>query len=229
MNLRPLIAAALLMTLPGGMALAATAPDAVPLAVAVGPGSWISLAGTSTLHPFTSRSTQPTVSATRRAEARDPANATAMVELATADAVRDVTVDVPVRTLLSGEGGLDKNLWKALKSEDHPRIRYRLAGYTLVPAGSPDTLHVRAEGTLEVAGVQRPVPLEVVALRGADGVVLEGTASLRMSDFGVKPPRLMLGALRVGDRVAIRYHLVILPHVPATQPPATAGREVGRP
>jgi polyisoprenoid-binding protein YceI len=230
MNLRLLVTAVLLPALLGaaGNASAATAP--APLAVGIGPGSWISLAGTSTLHPFTSRSTRFSVSATRRGDASDPADATAVIELARSPIVQGVTVDIPVRSLLSGEGGLDKNLWKALKSEQYPGIEFRLASYALEPAGgASDTMRVRAEGTLEVAGVAQPLPLEVIAVRGDGGVVLEGTSAIRMSDFGVKPPRLMLGALRVGDRVTIRYHLVVLPRTPGQDSPATAGREVGRP
>lgn len=230
MSLRTLVTAASLPILLGAASLAAAASDPAPLAVGLGPGSWISLAGTSTLHPFTSRSTQFSLSATRRADAQDPSDATAMVHLAGSSAVQGVLVDIPVRSLLSGEKGLDKNLWKTLDSERYPRIRYRLSAYSLEPSDrASDTLRVRVEGTLEVAGVERPVPLDVVTVRGPEGVVLEGTSTLRMSDFGIKPPRFMLGALRVGDNLAIRYHLLVLPRIPAEASPATAGREVGRP
>jgi polyisoprenoid-binding protein YceI len=230
MNLRMVVTVALLPALlsAAGNGAGSTAP--APLAVGLGPGSWISLEGTSTLHPYTSRSTRFLVTATRRGDARDPSDATGLVELAGTSVVQGVTVDIPVRSLLSGEGGLDKNLWKTLKSEEYPRIEYRLSSYALAsPSGTSDTLRVRAEGTLKVTGVERPVPLEVVAVRSEGGVVLEGTSTLRMTDFGVKPPRLMLGALRVGDRIVIRYHLLVVPGMSGVESPATAGREVGRP
>ncbi len=217
---------ALLLAVAGGSG-AATAP--VPLAVELGPGSWISLDGTSTLHPYSSRSTRLAISATRSSEARDPADAATMVELARTSAVRDAALDVPVRSLLSGEGGLDKNLWKALKSDEYPRIQYRMTSYAVAPATSADSMHVRVEGTLDVAGVQRPVPLELTAARSPDGIVLEGLSSLKMSDFGVKPPRLFLGALRVGDRIVVRYHLLVVPRGVGQEPSANAGMERGRP
>jgi hypothetical protein len=229
MNLRLPAAAAFLPALVAAtLACAATAP--APLAVGLGPGSWISLEGTSTLHPFTSRSTRLSAAATRRGDARDPADANALAELARSPVVQGVTVDIPVRSLLSGEAGLDRNLWKALKSEEHPRIQYRLANYALAPPGGAlDTTRVRVEGTLQVAGVEHPLPLDVTAARSEGGIVLEGTAALLMSDYGVKPPRLMMGLLRVGDRVVIHYRLLVVPLKPGGEPTANARPEGGRP
>ena len=207
----------------------ATASAPRPLAVTLGPGSWIAVDGTSTLHAFSSRSNRIALTVTRRGDAPDPADPAALLALAGSSAVDGATLDVPVRPLLSGESGLDKNLWKALKSGEYPTIEYRMTGYDATPAASADSVRVRVDGALEVAGVERPVPLELTAARSGDGVVLEGTSTLKMSDFGVKPPRLFLGALRVGDRVIVRYHLLVIPGRAGGGPTATAGGDAGRP
>jgi hypothetical protein len=40
-------------------------------------------------------------------------------------------------------------------------------------------------------------------------LLLDGERALLMTDFQVKPPRLMLGALRTDDRVVVKFHLEI--------------------
>jgi hypothetical protein len=225
MRLATALVTILLLTAPGPAG--ATAP--APLGVQLAPGSWISLEGTSTLHPFTSRSTQVAISATRSDAAQDPVDAATLAALARTSVVLGATLDVPVRSLRSGENGLDKNLWKALHSAEYPTIEYRMASYEVTPAASPDSMQVRVQGSLQVAGVERPVPLELTVARDEQGVVLAGSSALKMSDFGVKPPRLFLGALRVGDRIVVRYHLQVVPRGPAAEPPAVAGTLKGRP
>jgi hypothetical protein len=32
-----------------------------------------------------------------------------------------------------------------------------------------------------------------------------------MSDYGIKPPTMMMGTIRVGDKVTVRYRLLLVP------------------
>ena len=117
-----------------------------------------------------------------------------------------------MRSLRSAKSGLDKNLWKNLRADEFPAIRFHLAKYDVAPAGaSPDTLRIRAEGTLEVAGATRPDTLDARAYRTAQGLWIEGDEPLLMSDFGIRPPTMMMGTLRVKDRIVVRYRLLLVP------------------
>jgi hypothetical protein len=60
-------------------------------------------------------------------------------------------------------------------------------------------------------GRERPVTLEARAIRNGSGVWLEGSRGLRMTDYGIKPPTMMLGTLRVGDSITVRYRLLLVP------------------
>jgi hypothetical protein len=40
-----------------------------------------------------------------------------------------------------------------------------------------------------------------------------------MSEFGVKPPTLMLGAIKVKDKIVVGYDIVIRPSKPARGAP----------
>jgi len=42
-----------------------------------------------------------------------------------------------------------------------------------------------------------------------EGIVLEGSKALLMSDFGIKPPTMFLGTLKTADRVVVEWRLVL--------------------
>jgi hypothetical protein len=50
--------------------------------------------------------------------------------------------------------------------------------------------------------------MTIDATRAADGVVsATGDQAIKMTAFGIKPPRLMLGTLRVGDQLKVKFTL----------------------
>ena len=181
-----------------------------PIQVRLGPGSALWLAGTSTLHDFESRTAETVVTMTRDGAAPEPRDAAGLAALMRALAVRDVEVTVPVLTLRSEKSGLDKNLWKTLKAGEYPNIVFHLDRYSLPDSGAAgDTIAVKAEGSLTVVGVSRPATLLLRAYPGDGGLWVEGRYALRMTEFGIKPPKMMLGTLRVGDRITVGYKLLL--------------------
>jgi hypothetical protein len=56
-----------------------------------------------------------------------------------------------------------------------------------------------------------------VAIRQADGSIkATGTVPVKMTAFQMKPPTAMLGAIRCGDEVKVKFDLVVGPKVIAT-------------
>jgi len=126
--------------------------------------------------------------------------------------LRKVQVKVPVRNLKCGHGGMDNNLYKALKADDSPNIGYILATFDVVPGTTSDSFTVRTVGALTVAGTEKTVSMDVTASRLADGSVrAEGALPLLMTDFGVKPPRALLGTLRTDNKITVKFTLVVGP------------------
>jgi polyisoprenoid-binding protein YceI len=87
-----------------------------------------------------------------------------------------------------------------------------MAGYELGVETTSGDLPIQANGTLTVAGVEREIQIAATAHREPDGVRFRGTAPLRMTQFGIKPPTTMMGALRTSDDVVIHFDLVIAPN-----------------
>ena len=189
---------------------AAQMTDGVRLAV--GPGSELTFEGTSTLHAFHCRTTKleatvnvdPTYMEARLSQLNRP--------------LKSVEVMIPVKSLSCGNKGLEENMFKALKADKYPEIRYQLSTYEIANATTDEGLTLQAVGTLIVAGQQKTIEMLVKTDRGRDGnATATGTQSILMTDFGIKPPVFMLGALRTGNKVVVSFKLNVRPSAVATR------------
>jgi hypothetical protein len=213
-RLRALLGVALLMALLP-LRLAAD-PDPAGRMLGLGPDSRLWLEGTSTLHDYESETRAVVITWVCDPSAPAAADLGTLIQ---SSIVRRVDVRVPVLSLRSKKSGLDKNLWRTLGAEKHPDIRCQLTRYTVTSAPG-DSLQIRAEGTLEVAGRSRAIVLDARGWKGPHGLWVSGSAPLLMSDYGIKPPTMMMGALRVADRVTVRYRLLLTPKDGAASPSA---------
>ena len=190
----------------------AHAAEGTPLAVTLGPGSVLWLEGTSNVHDFESRSKEVQIEFSGNPGAAQPTDAAAILALIRSSAVHGVLVKVAVNSLRSDKEGLDKRLRKAMQAEEYANVAFSLKQYVLSPSrAGDDTVAIQAEGSLAIAGRELPISLEARAYRAAEGVWLEGSETLLMSDYGIKPPRMMLGTLRVRDPITVRYRLFLIP------------------
>lgn len=167
-------------------------------------GGSLKLEGTSTLHPW-SASTKD-LRGSFRLKADAPAGDVA--SLVRSGAVESFELSIPVQSLKSGEGGLDDNMYKALKAEKNPSIVFRMSSYQVTP-GAGGALKATLNGQLRVAGVARPVAIDLDAQPTAHGLRVTGSKVLSMKDFDVKAPVLMLGMIKTGDTVTVRFDVEI--------------------
>lgn len=121
-------------------------------------------------------------------------------------------VEIPVKSLTSGKSGMDKNMYGTLKADKYPVITYRLESAEIqpnqpVPRDLPGAeVTVNTTGIVTVAGKEKRVQIPMQIKRLPENrLEISGETSLRMSDFGVPPPKFMAGLLRVGDEVLVRW------------------------
>ena len=186
---------------------AASLAQAAGLATQAGSKLWLD--GSSTVHAYSSTASKLQVTF-QHDPAAWPADATggdAIERLIREKGVKSMEVVVDVAGMRSGKDGLDKNMRKSLKADKHPEIRFRMAGYELAKATAPMTID--AKGTLNVAGVDQAIQLSVTATREGDTVRLKGTAPLLMTQFGIKPPTMMMGAMRTSDKIVVHFDLIV--------------------
>jgi|KBSSwiStaDraftv2_1062776.scaffolds.fasta_scaffold05330_5 hypothetical protein len=191
------------------------APASAPVAVRLGPGSTLWIEGGSNVHEWESRTTQPTVKLLRDASSSDPNDVAALDAWLRGGGLKGLDLGVPLATMHSKKGStLDKNLLKALKAEQNPEITFHL---TQAKVGEPsgDSLSVSADGVLRIAGRERPITVAGRLVRSEAGVWLNGSHGLRMSEYDVKPPTMMLGTMRVHDSVSVYFKLLLAPGTPS--------------
>jgi polyisoprenoid-binding protein YceI len=78
----------------------------------------------------------------------------------------------------------------------------------LVQAG--EAVRATLTGTLTMGGVEKPITFDADVIAGDSGVVeVGGSVDVNMKDFGLKPPSLMLGTMKVRELVNVRFELLL--------------------
>lgn len=167
------------------------------------PGSTLSVEGTSTLHGFTCK--------TDKMEAFidvDPAFRVKQLTEVPHPIVKTRVV-VPVKSLKCGDGKMDGNMYETLKADENPTITYVLSSYALVDGSATESAFAaNTEGQLTIVGQERTIAMPIKATRGADGsATATGKYSFLMTDFGIRPPKFMFGALKVGNQVVVTFNI----------------------
>ncbi len=169
----------------------------------------ITIEGTSTLHDWEIKGDTIVGRMSLDAAATDIESA-----LFDGNAIPEVQVEIPVESLESGRRRMDTETAKALNAARYKFITYKLTSMERAPdqpaerleAGEEnDVLHAVATGELTISGQTRTVTFPVTIADRNGGLTIRGAADLKMTDFGVEPPRLMLGALRVGDDINVQF------------------------
>ena len=185
--------------------------DATRAAIAIGTGSELTITGTSTMHDWESKTSVITMTFTRAPGQADPADAAGIAALVKSSGIATADVDLPVAKFHSHKDGLDKNMMKSLKSDQFPSITFHMDRYAVAGPATGDTISLTADGTLTVCGKPKKLTLAAKAWMSDKGLWVAGSQPLNMTDFGVKPPTMMMGAIKTGDRVVIHYQLLLAP------------------
>src|SRR5208282_1183291 len=168
------------------------------------PQSKLWLEGDSTLHKYSSSAAQIQFTADSPSAAETGASLK-VDEVVNRGLVKNLRVVVPVDQLRSGEKGLDKNMVKALKGADYPNIVFKMDSYKIIVDTVP--AKISATGTLSIAGVEKSITLNADVKSQDDRIIIDGKQPLLMTDFGIKPPTLMLGAIKVDNHITVKFHL----------------------
>ena len=177
----------------GGLALLSLLVAPQPMTLQTDSQLWGT--GTSTVRDYK-------CSATRIDGALQGETAATLGELGSA--VRGVSVRVPVAMLACGNGKMDEHMRKALKADANPTISYENVSHEV--SGSTVTM----KGKLTIAGTEKPVTMTATAVQEANGVIrVRGSKDILMTEYGVKPPSLMMGTLKVRDAVTVHFDMLL--------------------
>ena len=113
-------------------------------------------------------------------------------------------IAIAAATLTSPKDGLDRNMHKALQVDKNPDITFRLLRIEAGQAGA-----LKGIGMLMIAGVEREVALNLKTERKDATLTVTGKVDLLMTDYGIKPPKAMLGMLKTDPKVTVTFETVL--------------------
>lgn len=119
---------------------------------------------------------------------------------------------VPVESLRCGNRQMERDMYKALRSEANPVIDFRFNGLVGGVEHDIDAGLYRATiaGVLTLAGERRSVQVPVEATRVArDRFRLRARLPLRMTDFSITPPTALFGMVKAKNELVVHFDLYL--------------------
>jgi polyisoprenoid-binding protein YceI len=166
---------------------------AAPRNLSLGKESRLWLEGTSTVRSY--KCTASKVDVAVSAEPDD----------APGEMVKSASLTVPVASLECGNRTMNEHMRKALKSTDNPQITWKMTSYEV------QGTDVVVKGNLTIAGKENAIELHGAGVAENGTIRFKGSKKFNMTEYGVKPPSLMLGTMKVRDPVTVSFDLVLNP------------------
>lgn len=100
---------------------------------------------------------------------------------------------------------INKDFRELLKTETHPQVELRLL---YVEPPKPESKEIAVGMEIIIAGVTRKYEANLKC-DDQKNICVNGTLELRLSDFGLKPPKKALGMIKVDNDIKVNVALVI--------------------
>lgn len=152
----------------------------------------VSVKGTSTLHDWES--------------IVEKTNATITIDNFYNVAIETLEVEIEATSIKSGKKIMDKLTYKALKAEEYPLITFIFKKGEII-SENKDFINIKLFGNLTIAGVTKSVNVLSNINKNGDHIVLTGSHELKMTSFGINPPKALLGTIKTGDEITIEFNL----------------------
>lgn len=123
--------------------------------------------------------------------------------------IEKLNFEVVAESLKSGKGGMDKNTYKALDSKKHKSITFQLLNVKEMKSSGNDGYKIEVIGNLTIAGVTKKTNINFDMGVSSTKVTLNGKKTFKMTDFGIDPPKALLGTITTGDEITVTFNSVL--------------------
>lgn len=113
--------------------------------------------------------------------------------------------NVAAESLKSGKSGMDKNTFKALKTNQHKQITYKMTSVKSLNCSSGSSCKATVAGNLTLAGVTKAVDVTFDMEVTNSNITLTGSRKLKMTDFNITPPKALMGTITTGNDVTVVF------------------------
>jgi polyisoprenoid-binding protein YceI len=123
-----------------------------------------------------------------------------------------INIKMSVRSIKSDMGaGMDKKTFESLKGAIYPDILFLVNVPVTIAQVKPGSSPGRLTGILSLAGVSRPITMQVRALTFSEGKMqFGGSQTISMTDYGVKPPSALFGTIKASPEITIDFKTIFI-------------------
>ena len=101
---------------------------------------------------------------------------------------------------------MDNKTYEALKAAAYPEILFTMTAPMRLAQVRDCETAIAVKGDLTLAGICKPVTMLVKTFTIRRGnLSFEGSQTIKMSDYGVKPPTALFGTMRAGPDITIHF------------------------
>lgn len=118
-----------------------------------------------------------------------------------------IRVSARVRDFDSGNSSRDSHAMEAAGGMKFPKVEF--ASRSVRRDSAAGAAGYAVAGDLTFHGVTRPVEFHVAPGEAKDRITIRGSFTIRLSDYGVKPPGLLF--VKVKDEMTLRFDLAAKP------------------
>ncbi len=116
--------------------------------------------------------------------------------------IKSIVLSIPIKSMKSGKGGMDKNTYKALNADKYELIKFRSTSIKKI-----SNKYV-AIGQLSIAGTSKEIKVNLNINKTDRGIQLKTSSSINMLDYNVEPPTALFGTIKTGKDVTVITNLI---------------------
>ncbi|MEL7833147.1 hypothetical protein [Fodinibius sp. Rm-B-1B1-1] len=127
-----------------------------------------------------------------------------------------IAIILPVDALDCGKRAMNKDMYEALKAEQHSTIGYQLLEATLteqegIPSDSLSRwMNIRTRGIMKIAGEQDTTTFNVQGkILNDQRFRVKGSKPIHMDTYNIDPPRAMFGLIKADKNLTVHFDVIV--------------------
>jgi polyisoprenoid-binding protein YceI len=134
-----------------------------------------------------------------------PSKVTGELGLNGSKQISALSIKIEVKSLKSGNGIMDGKTYDAFDYKKNPYVVFQLTDASQTKLTDNDA-EITLTGNLSFAGATRKISIKATGKITKSGdFQFKGSVPLKMTDYKMKPPTAMLGTMKTGDAVTVKF------------------------